>query len=329
MRTLVLLVSSGQLFARTSAASPLGINLGNVLEAPHEGDWAPPAEQYYFTDYLQAGFNFVRVPVRWDLHMSTAPPYSIDPSWLARVHEVTGWGLSLNMTVLINSHHDDWLDNATTFEAELPRFVSLWSQVSASFASAPPNLLFEVFNEFHEITVEQANQVYASVVPIMRASGGGNAVRPIYLGGLSWMSPYWILANPDAIVFPQLPGGGVDPNLRLETHSYDPYSFCGVLPPTQQTWGTPADVQAVNDMYANMSAWSASHHHTDLLMGEAGCHVQAPSRPDRLSWYATVGAAARRSYSGRLCIWDDDGDFKIYDRQNRTWDEGVLNALGM
>lgn len=255
---------------RLCSAESFGINLGNVLEAPLEGQWAPVAQEYYFDDYLAAGFDYVRVPVRWDLHMDTNPPYEINASWLARVHEVAGWGLARNMTVLINSHHDDWIDNATTFPQMLPRFQALWTQVSASFATAPLALLFEVYNEPHEITLSQLNEMYASIVPIIRGSGGNNAVRPVYLGGLSWMSgkaphgcstlsrkstlalgsfaAYWMVDNPNAVVFPTLPDGSRDPALRLETHSYDPWPFCGAQPATQQTWGSPSDVAAVMSM---------------------------------------------------------------------------------
>lgn len=144
--------------------------------------------EYYFDDYVSAGFKYVRVPVRWDEHMGESAPYTINASWLARVHEVTGWGLARNMTILINSHHDDWIDNATGFSAALPRFNALWAQVTESFASAPLKLAFEVYNEPHEISISQLNQMYAEVVPIMRSGGGNNAARPIYLGGLSYMS---------------------------------------------------------------------------------------------------------------------------------------------
>ena len=82
-------------------------------------------------------------------------------------------------------------------------------------------------------------------------------------------------------------------------------------------------------MYANMSAWSAAHGGRAVLMGEAGCQIGAPSRPDRLAWYATVAAAARSSLAGRISIWDDDGTWKIYNRDQRTWDEGVMSALGL
>ena len=175
------------LIAPALGALSFGINLGNVLEAPLEGQWAPPAQEYYFDDYLSVGFNYVRVPVRWDLHMGLTPPYTVNSTWLARVHEVVGWGLSRNMTVLINSHHDDWIDNATTFSMMLPRFTALWAQVSASFSAAPLSLLFEVYNEPHLLNISQLNELYQKVVPIMRGSGGNNPVRPIYLGGLGYM----------------------------------------------------------------------------------------------------------------------------------------------
>lgn len=168
--------------------------------------------------------------------------------------------------------------------------------------------------------------MYASVVPIMR-TGGENPNRPIYLGGLQWMSPDWIAKNPDGVIFPPLASGGRDPNLRLEIHSYDPYTFCLQSPPTASTWGTPADVAAVNSMYANAAAWQASHGRR-VLMGEAGCQVAAPSRADRLKWYQTVGIAQMQLEQG-LSIWDDMGSWKIYDRVARTWDVEVLHALGL
>ena len=314
------------------AATPLGINLGNVLEAPTEGAWAPIAQEYYFDDYASRGFTFVRVPVRWDQHMGKAAPFAIDAAFLARVHEVAGWGLARNMSVLINSHHDDWIDVADdgAFQAALPRFLALWTQVAASFADAPTNqLFFEVFNEFHVISLANMNGLYAQVVPLMRAK---NAARPIYLGGLSWMSPVWIAQNPDAVAWPPLADGSRDANLRLEVHSYDPYTFCLEDPPTAKTWGTPADVAAELALYTNMSAWSAAHFGRSVLMGEAGCQVVAPSRADRLTWYATIAAAAKSSFAAfdpPLSIWDDDGNWKIYDRSARTWDEGVMAALGL
>lgn len=129
-------------------AHAFGINLGNVLEAPEEGAWAPAAQEYYFDDYQKAGFTFVRIPVRWDQHSMVDAPFTVNASFLARVHEVQGWASQRSMASIVNSHHDDWLDNVQNFDAMLPRFEAIWRQVAASFADAPATgpsaLAFEV-----------------------------------------------------------------------------------------------------------------------------------------------------------------------------------------
>ena len=310
--------------------SSIGINLGNVLEAPREGDWAPAAQEEYFSDYKAAGFQLIRIPVRWDKHTGTSPPFAIDAAFLDRVVTIVGWATSRNLTAIINSHHDDWMDSEANFSASLPRFLTIWAQVAARFAAHPVAgggaLRFEVINEPINLTIASLNALYAAVVPVMR-QGGSNGAREIYLGGLSWMSPYWIEKNPDGVAFPPLAGGGADPHLRLEVHSYDPYAFCLQSPPTQSTWGSPADVKAVDDMYGAMASWAASRGRA-VLMGECGCQVAAPSREGRLAWYKTIGAAQELLDDG-ACLWDDNGSWKIYNRGERSWDEGVLEAIGL
>ena len=40
---------------------PRGINMGNTLEPEYEGGWNNgPAQEYYFDDYVAAGFQCVR-----------------------------------------------------------------------------------------------------------------------------------------------------------------------------------------------------------------------------------------------------------------------------
>ena len=299
-----------------------------MLEAPTEGAWAPTAEEFYFGDYQQRGFELVRVPVRWDEHTATSPPYSIDATFLARVQTVVGWGLSRNLSVIVNTHHDDWIDDNATYAALKPRFVAIWTQIAAAFADAPALLRFEVINEPVKLHIEQLNDMYATVVPIIRET---HPVRPIYLGGLQWMSPSWIASNPDAIAWPALANGGEDPNLRLEVHSYDPFKFCMESPPSASTWGSASDIAAVLSMYEGLAAWSAAHGNRRVLMGEAGCQVGAPSRPDRLLWYATVAAAANASVMDGLSLWDDYGTWKVYSRDSSThaFDEGVMQAVGL
>ena len=69
-RKLFLLCSftAGFLFAQTTPTQMIqkmgrGINLGNVLSAPVEGNWSGAATQQYFIDVANARFTNVRIPI--------------------------------------------------------------------------------------------------------------------------------------------------------------------------------------------------------------------------------------------------------------------------
>jgi endoglucanase len=59
-----------------------GINLGNALEAPHEGDWGVTLKADYFSKIKAAGFQNVRIPVRWSAHAAREAPFTIEPKFL-------------------------------------------------------------------------------------------------------------------------------------------------------------------------------------------------------------------------------------------------------
>jgi endoglucanase len=62
-----------------------GINLGNALEAPAEGVWGVTLEEEYFQTIKDAGFDAVRIPIRWSGYADDTPPYTIDPAFFERV----------------------------------------------------------------------------------------------------------------------------------------------------------------------------------------------------------------------------------------------------
>ena len=62
-----------------------GVNLGNALDAPSEGEWGVVLKDEYFESAKQAGFDSIRLPVRWSAHSLDKPPYTIDPNFMKRV----------------------------------------------------------------------------------------------------------------------------------------------------------------------------------------------------------------------------------------------------
>src|SRR5688500_20173814 len=70
-----------------------GINMGDMLEAPNEGDWGLTVPGEYFDLIKEAGFDFVRLPVRWNAYAQESAPYTIGPTFFARIEIVIGWAL--------------------------------------------------------------------------------------------------------------------------------------------------------------------------------------------------------------------------------------------
>ena len=84
-----------------------GVNLGNALEAPAEGEWGVVLREEYFPLIREAGFDTVRVPIRWSAHAWKEPPYTIDAPFFERVDWVIDQATAQELNVVINMHHYD------------------------------------------------------------------------------------------------------------------------------------------------------------------------------------------------------------------------------
>ena len=66
-----------------------GINFGNMLDAPNEGDWGLKVTDEFLNLVGPAGLTrSVRLPVRWSNHASADANARIDPVFFARVDSV-------------------------------------------------------------------------------------------------------------------------------------------------------------------------------------------------------------------------------------------------
>jgi endoglucanase len=128
-------LSTGAPAAETVRLLGRGINLGNALEAPVEGEWGLTLRSEYFDIVKAAGFSSVRIPVRWSAHAQAESPYAIAPEFLARVDWAVREALSRGLKVVIDDHH-----HAELFQdpqSELPRIIALWSQVASHYRDYP------------------------------------------------------------------------------------------------------------------------------------------------------------------------------------------------
>jgi len=292
----------------------IGINLGNTLDAPMEGIWAPKAKEQLFAQFKQKNFSCVRIPIRWERHMLDKLPYTVNQTFFRRIHEVVDWSLSRDLVTIINTHHDTWFEKE--FPESLPKFKSLWKQIANEFASKNELLLFEIYNEPHIFTAKNLNQMNSEILPIIRQS---NPTRIVIFGGLSWMNPRWILKNPDTIQFPSN-----DTQIMLEVHNYDPWGYAGGKKPTIHDWGSDNDISTLNNWMHHISVWSKAKN-VPIFYGEFGCTKE--QEKGRYDWYAQH-AADIKHYGFAAAVWADHHEFAMINRTTFTWDMKMLNALG-
>ena len=93
----------------------------------------------------EAGFDTVRLPVRWSAHAGESPPYAISPALFEQVDWAISEALGRDLNVVLDVHHYHELNEAP--RAERHRFLAIWTQIAARYAGWPDRLSFELLNE--------------------------------------------------------------------------------------------------------------------------------------------------------------------------------------
>lgn len=273
-----------------------GINIGNTMENGYNG----PVQEYYFDDYKDAGYSCIRIPVKWGSHALEAPPYTIDESWFETVEQVIDWGLQRDLYLILNAHHEDWLKQNYTNAERRARFDSIWEQVANRFKDKSDKLLFEMINEPFGMSTAQISDLNLRVLSIIRQS---NPTRIVIYGGKEWCSTGHLMEA----TIPE------DDYIMGYFHSYDPWDFAGEA---NGTWGTQSDVNALQSMFAGIAQWSEQNN-IPVMVSEFGA-VKACDYNSRMRHYFTYVESSFK-YNIAFQVWDDNGNFGIYNRDSRSW----------
>jgi endoglucanase len=305
--------------ARVGPALPIGkcLNLSNTLDAPNEGDWAPPVAEDDFRIIRAAGFSTVRIPIRWSAHTAHASPFQIDPDFLARVHHVVDLAMAAHLNAILDLHHYDEL--AIHPEANRERFTSIWRQIAQSFAAAPPNLWFELDNEPHG---KLTNARLAFLLePALRAVRATNPTRPVLIGGENW-------SNVDSLATLPMP---VDPYVVPTFHYYQPYVFTHQGeswlpngPKLGRGYGSSADKALLDSDLAAVRAYMARTGRVPVLGEYGATDNSAVPAVQRIRYYHTISSAFA-SIGVSSCAWGYRSGFKL--RHGDHWIPGLVESI--
>ena len=297
-----------------------GVNFGNMLEAPNEGEWGVRVESNFATLVAQAAFDHVRLPVRWSSHCTTLAPHTIDPVFLRRVQEVVDDCLSHNLKVVVNCHHFDEL-YADISQFKQDELVSIWRQLADSFADAPPELYFELLNEPHDkLEVQTWNALIPKLLQVVRPK---HAERWIVIGPANYNS----IEKLETLTLPSN-----DRHIIGTFHYYSPFEFTHQGAPWNQpqlptgvAWtATDSQMEQLNRDISTASDWAAKHSRP-LYLGEFGAYSEA-EMASRATWTRAVRSTAEARGIG-WAYWELASGFGVYDPAAKRWREPLKNAL--
>jgi len=296
-----------------------GINLGNALEAPKEGEWGVTLKADYFAAIKKAGFDTVRLPVRWSAHAAKEAPYTIDAKFAERVDWAVDQALANELNIIVNVHHYGAMD--TDPDEHLPRLAGLWKQIAPRYKDRSARVYFELLNEPHgKLTEEKWNAMAAKLLAVVRES---NPIRPVIIGPGQWNS----IRALEKLELPK------DRNLILTVHFYDPFEFThqgaswvkGSDKWKGKTWsGTDAEKAAITKQLEKAATWAKSHRRP-VFLGEFGAYSGADMK-SRVLWTTFVTREAER-LGFSWAYWEFCSGFGAYDPKTDRWREGLKAAL--
>ena len=327
------------------------INLGNGLDAPSEGEWGVVLSEDHFTTAKAAGFDHLRLPVRFSAHAQDKAPYTIDDTFFKRVDWAIAQAQAQGLPVILDIHHYNELSDDPDSHSD--RFIGLWQQIAERYKTQPETLIFELLNEPNKnLNPVKLNALYKKAIPVVRAT---NPTRIIMVDSYFWANTNYLRAL-------ELPD---DPNLVAQFHTYQPiifthqgapwmepeYGTVGLVfpgPPArpiqpieaaqQVSWvrdwiksyntmpaaQNPGGLKTIREEFDRVSAYAHSSGHR-VYLGEFGA-INNADMASRANYLKAVREESERRNIA-WCVWDDGGSFQLLKPKEKGWIAELKKAL--
>jgi endoglucanase len=307
-----------------------GISLGNFFDAPIEGYWSMKYDDSLLDRVKEAGFDTLRLPVRWSNHAGATPPYTIDPVFMVRIQSVVDAALARGLYVVMDMHHYRQLNGEPIDEAETlvnqrivdERYLALWRQIASQFASRSNQLLFEPFNEPNKrLDAPRWNKLFEAVRSVIRKS---NPDRFLVVGPAQWNN---------AQSLAKLMLNAKDRRLIVTIHHYEPFDFThqGAEWTTidmQKLRGTTCcnaeQLARIDQPLVTATAWSKKELRP-IWVGEWGSYDKAPLESRLVYTKAMIAAFKRHELS--WAYWELAASFGIWNPKENRWRVELKAAL--
>jgi len=315
----------------------LGTQAGDYLEMPYVPAGLPNETRAADFDVMrnEGRFDHVRIPAA--CHLNADVDGRIEEDFLRKVDAQVAMALERFERVVVDPlhHYAQWKGEhginkfqrdaervgPLTADQHAVRATAMWTQLATRYKDVSLRLSFDLFNEPGQakkdegppgLTAGQLNAWHAAVLPAIRATGGRNARRMVWLEG--WNNRIDLLTIP--------PNAGV---IGVSPHYYSPFNF------THQGGSLTAGGMAsyVEDIkYAKR--WGEINR-VPVWIGEAGVSRRIdgkrPRPPAERAEYTAHLRNTALALDVPVCYWGYNSNFAQYDQPTRQWLPGMRQAV--
>ena len=295
------------------------MNIGNSLESPKDMSWGVDMNVEYFDEIKKAGFDSVRIPVRFSDYAKNSPNYVLEEDFMKKLDSYIDYALKDDLVVILDFHQIEEIMSEPAKYKDC--FISIWKQVSERYKDYPSKLIFELLNEPKDnLKGDLWNEFIKDGVNEIRKS---NKDRAIIVGPDNFYSLYSL----DALSIPK------DNNIIVSFHYYEPNDFTfqgnqyhkGFENLKDIKWtGSKEETQYLKSRFDIAKNW-ADKNKVGVFLGEFGANQNAPAESRKLWTQAVRREAENHNFSygyWELCSW-----FGIYDVKSHTWNKDILEVL--
>lgn len=304
-----------------------GFNLGNTFDLA-QNPTTPESIQPIIDLYYNAGLRHIRIPATWKegfggntLANGAGNVNFLHPRFL-QLKAVIDYALQKKMYVVLNTHHEHWLkDNYDGSAAHDSVFTTLWRGIANYYREYSDHLIFEILNEpdgvFGDwnggptpndpIALALTRNINYIGYKAIRETGGKNVTRIIMVSTNGQGNQSQIEE-----VYPtkaSLPGGGLDPYLAIQVHTYDPWSFCGENGSNSSWPGSNALTSGVSKVSVHSKLLGVPINYGELGVGRAS--NTAERNTDIVRGYYRIMRLATLNEKMSITFWDDRGWFGL------------------
>ena len=340
-----------------------GINLGNSWDSDgyDDGAWSNSIRDSDFKTIKEAGFNSVRIPVRWQ-NNSDYSTHTVDPNRLNGVLKHIRLAIANGLAVVVNFHHYVELNCAgggnrwnpetgrnelcpydeTKFNEEKAHFLGMWKQVATAMKEFSDDMVvLEILNEPTFAKTDVLNQLMNEAYTVIHEAAPGKTI-------MFEANHYAKFADLPTMKLPP------DGNIIFSGHYYEPYLFSHQGSHGNQCRGDAAYTNtASGDMayYKSLARQSYpdinNNDNIPLNMGEFGVAGGSfmgecvyydskgnpnpgvwPSDQKKAAWaQMTAQAAINNGMSFHYWGFTQTGGFEAYDYYKNVWYPGFPDAL--